>query len=199
VGSAKSAFISLCGVGVEPDDGLVFPADTATVERMREEEDYQGLRVRMDAKNIVIPILIDIGFGDIVHPAALDIDYPRLLDDLPAAHIRAYPAATVTAEKFDAMVRFGDQATRLKDHFDIWAISQTFDFDLATLAAALRRTLENRARRIPSEWPASLTDVFAADPATQRQWNAFLRRTAPHSNRRLFLFSWRPYGPSWIR
>jgi hypothetical protein len=77
------------------------------------------------------------------------------------------------------MVRFGDQATRLKDHFDIWAISQTFDFDLATLADALRRTLENRERGIPSEWPASLTDAFAADPATQRQWNAFLRRTAP--------------------
>ncbi|MDP3739475.1 MAG: nucleotidyl transferase AbiEii/AbiGii toxin family protein [Hyphomonadaceae bacterium] len=181
VENAKSAFISLCGIAVEPDDSLVFPADTVTVERMREDEDYQGLRVRMDAKlkNIVIPILIDIGFGDVIHPAALDIDYPRLLDDLPAAHIRAYPATTVIAEKFDAMVRFGDQATRLKDHFDIWAISQTFDFDLATLAAGLRRTLENRQRGIPSEWPASLTDAFAADPATQRQWNAFLRRTAP--------------------
>lgn len=146
VEAAKSAFISLCEAAVDVDDGLIFQADTVVVERTREDEAYQGVRVRFDAKlkNIVIPILIDIGFGDVIHPAALDIDYPRLLDDLPAAHIRAYPAATVIAEKFDAMVRFGDQASRLKDHYDIWAISRTFEFDLATLIAAVRATLENR-------------------------------------------------------
>lgn len=179
--TAKSDFISLCGQTVDTDDGLVFLADTVTVERTHEDEEYQGLRVRFDAKlkNIVIPILIDIGFGDVIHPAALDTDYPRLLADLPAANIRAYPAASVVAEKFDAMVRFGDQATRLKDHYDVWAISRTFTFDLATLVKAVRGTLENRERGIPADSPGSLTDTFAAAPATQRQWTAFLNRTSP--------------------
>jgi len=181
VETAKSAFVTLCDQAVDMNDGLAFQGDTVVVERTREDEDYQGLKVRLDAKlrNIVIPIRIDIGFGDVIHPASLDIDYPRLLADLPAAHIRAYPPATVIAEKFDAMVRFGDQATRLKDHYDIWAISRTFDFDLATLVAAVRGTLQHRDRALPTTWPAALTDAFAADAGTQRQWTAFLGRTSP--------------------
>lgn len=181
VETAKSAFALLCNQDVEVNDGLVFDANTITVERTREDEDYQGLKVRFDAmlKNIVIRIQIDIGFGDVVHPAALDIEYPRLLDDFPPAHVHAYPPATVVAEKFDAMVRFGDQATRLKDQYDIWAIARTVDFELATLAAAVRATFQRRGRAIPAGWPAGLTDAFAADEANARQWSAFLRRTSP--------------------
>ena len=181
VETAKSAFISLCDFKPVVDDGLTFPSDTVVVERTREDEDYQGLHLRFDArlKNIRIPILIDIGFGDVIHPAALDIDYPCLLPDLPGGNIRAYPPATVVAEKFDAMIRFGDQATRLKDHYDVWAISRTFAFEAVTLISASRQTLANRERGIPTEWPASLTAEFAANEATLKQWNAFLKRTAP--------------------
>jgi hypothetical protein len=179
--TAKSAFIGLCELKIDVDDGLTFPSDTVVVERTREEEDYQGLHVRFDArlKNIRIPILIDIGFGDVIHPAALDIDYPRLLTDLPQAHIRAYPPATVIAEKFDAMVKFGDQATRLKDQYDVWAISRTFSFDAKTLIESAGQTLARRERAIPADWPACLTADFAANEATLKQWNAFLNRTAP--------------------
>jgi hypothetical protein len=181
VETARSAFAHLCGLQTDVDDGLVFVQETIMVERTREDEEYKGLHVRLDARldTTVIAILIDIGFGDVIHPAAIEVDYPRLLTDLPAANIRAYPAATVIAEKFDTMVRFGDFASRLKDHFDIWAISRTFDFDTAALAAAIGLTLANRERELPEEWPASLTDEFAVDPATARQWGAFLRRTAP--------------------
>jgi hypothetical protein len=181
VETAKSAFISLCEMTAPVDDGLIFPSDTVTVERTREDEEYQGLHVRFDAylKNARIPILIDIGFGDTIHPAALDIDYPHLLDDLPGGNIRAYPPATVIAEKFDAMVRFGDQTTRLKDHYDLWAISRTFSFEAATLTEAVRQTLTNRDRDIPTAWPASLTAEFAVREDVLRQWQAFLRRAAP--------------------
>lgn len=181
VETTKSAFIGLCELKTDVDDGLTFPSDTVVVERTCEEEDDQGLHVRFDArlKNIRIPILIDIGFGDVIHPAALDIDYPRLLADLPQAHIRAYPPAAVIAEKFDAMVKFGDQATRLKDHYGVWAISRTFAFDARTLIEAAAQTLARRERAIPPDWPASLTADFAAKEATLRQWTAFLKRTAP--------------------
>ncbi|MDP3738279.1 MAG: nucleotidyl transferase AbiEii/AbiGii toxin family protein [Hyphomonadaceae bacterium] len=181
VDTAKSAFASLCDFKPNIDDGLIFQTETIVVERTREGEDYQGLHIRFDArlKNIRIPILIDVGFGDVIHPAALDIDYPCLLADFPSPHIRAYPPATVVAEKFDAMVRFGDQATRLKDHYDVWAISKTFEFDVQTLTEAVRQTLANRDRATPTDWPASLTAAFGADEANIKQWNAFIRRTAP--------------------
>lgn len=181
VETAKAAFVSLCAPLDPADDGLLFLADSVAVERTREDEDYQGLHVHLEArlKNIPIMINIDIGFGDVINPAPLDIAYPCLLPNLPSPNIRAYPPATVIAEKFDAMVRFGDQATRLKDHFDIWAISQTFPFEAATLVTAVRETLAHRDRAIPADWPACLTADFAANEATLKQWAAFLKRTAP--------------------
>lgn len=180
VDAAQAIFADLCDA--EPEaDGLIFSADSVRVERTREDEDYRGLHVRLEArlKNTRIPILIDIGFGDPVHPAPLDLDYPRLLPDLPPAHIRAYPPESVIAEKFDAMVRFDADTTRLKDHYDIWAISETFPFDLGTLVEAVRRTLAGRARPAPAGWPSGLTADFAERPDKLAQWRAFLNRSAP--------------------
>lgn len=184
VDAARATFVALCDAGSDtapPADGLIFMRDNVRVERTREDEDYRGLHVRLEArlKSTRIPILIDIGFGDPVHPAPLDLDYPRLLPDLPTAHIRASPPESVVAEKFDAMVRFGADTTRLKDHYDIWAISETFPFEAGTLTEAVRRTLAGRARPAPADWPAGLTPSFAERPDKLVQWRAFLNRSAP--------------------
>lgn len=184
VNAARATFADLCDAEPGADasvDGLIFVADSVIVERTREDEDYRGLHVRLEArlKNTRIPIQIDIGFGDPVHPAPLDLDYPRLLPDMPPAHIRAYPPESVIAEKFDAMVRFDAAMTRLKDHYDIWAISETFPFEAGTLLEAVRRTLDGRARPFPADWPASLRTEFAERPDKLAQWRAFLGRAAP--------------------
>ncbi|WP_337847861.1 nucleotidyl transferase AbiEii/AbiGii toxin family protein [Sphingomonas sp.] len=184
VEAAHATFMNLCDAELDAGssaDGLTFLADSVKVERTREDEDYRGLHVRLEArlKSTRIPILIDIGFGDPVHPAPLDLDYPRLLPDLPPAHIRAYPPESVIAEKFDAMVRFDADTTRLKDHYDIWAISETFPFDAGILLEAVRRTLDGRARQVPDDWPASLMLDFAERPDKLAQWRAFLNRSSP--------------------
>jgi hypothetical protein len=176
----RSAFAAICGQAM-PDDGLTFDADTIEIEAMREEEEYRGARVRLKAKlgTAVIPIQIDIGSGDIIHPAPAELDYPLLLPEFPAARIRAYPPETVIAEKLEAMVRFDEFTSRLKDHYDIWALSHAFTFKKAELAAAVRKTFQHRGTALPSETPTALSDAFAARPDKQTQWEAFLRRTAP--------------------
>lgn len=173
-------FTSICSENV-PDDGLIFDATSIAVEPMREEEQYPGVRVTLLAKlgTAKIPFQVDIGFGDAIHPEVQDIEYPRLLDDLPAAHLRAYPPETVIAEKFEAMVQFGELTTRVKDHYDLWALSRTFEFDLATLAEAIRKTFDRRKTDLPRTLPAPLTAGFAALPAKQQLWQAFLRLTVP--------------------
>lgn len=118
VDAALASFSALCSVDSAadlPGDGLIFMPETLRVERTREDEDYRGPHVRLEArlKNTRIPILIDIGFGDPVHPAPLDLDYPLLLPDFPPAHVRANPPESVIAEKFDALVRFDADTTRL--------------------------------------------------------------------------------------
>jgi predicted nucleotidyltransferase component of viral defense system len=180
VDATRKTFVELCKVKVAYD-GLAFDEGSIRVETMREEEEYQGLRVRLEAKlgSAIIPVQADIGFGDAVHPEPQELVYPLLLDDMPAANIRAYPPETVIAEKLEAMVRFGALTSRIKDHYDLWAISRTFPFDMDVLGPAIANTFRRRGTEIPQSTPAPLTPAFAADRAKQALWDAFLKRTAP--------------------
>jgi predicted nucleotidyltransferase component of viral defense system len=180
VEAARKTFADICKTKVA-DDGLVFDPASIRVETTREEEEYQGLRVRLTAAlgTAVIAVQVDIGFGDTVHPEPLELVYPPILDDMPAAKIRAYPPETVIAEKFEAMIRFGELTSRLKDHYDLWVISRTFPFDMDVLTNAIANTFKNRGTEIPTTMPAPLTSAFAADRVKQAQWAAFLTRTAP--------------------
>jgi hypothetical protein len=56
------------------DDGLRFDPKTVKAVRIKEDEDYEGLRVTLTAflDKAQIPIQIDIGFGDAISPAHRD-------------------------------------------------------------------------------------------------------------------------------
>ena len=71
-----------------------------------------------------VPIQVDVGFGDAVTPAPIEIDYPTALGN-PAPHIRAYPVENVAAEKFEALTTLGIANSRPKDFYDLWLIAQT--------------------------------------------------------------------------
>ncbi|MDE2462411.1 MAG: nucleotidyl transferase AbiEii/AbiGii toxin family protein [Alphaproteobacteria bacterium] len=178
--NVRDAIALICTQPVA-DDGLVFDLDTLQVEAAREEEEYSGARVRLDAlmEKTRIPVQIDVGFGDSVHPAAQLIDFPRLIDDMPVAKVRAYPPETVIAEKFEAMVRFGELTSRLKDHYDLWVLSRAFSFEKAVLVTAIQRTFTTRGTALPETLPAPLTPEFAARRDKLAQWEGFLRRTTP--------------------
>ena len=45
-----------------------------------------------------------------------------MLDDTPAPALRAYPKATVVAEKLHAVTILGMTNSRMKDFFDLWAL-----------------------------------------------------------------------------
>jgi len=173
-----AVFREICGIDVE-DDGVIFKPETLRAEPARVEDEYSGVRVTMTAEiaGARLPIQIDIGFGDPVTPAEQEIDYPSLLD-MPAPRLRAYPPETVVAEKFQALVALGMLNSRMKDFFDLWAISETFSFDGPVLADAIAATFDRRRTAIPMDTPVALTPAFAEDAAKQAQWQGFLRRTA---------------------
>jgi Nucleotidyl transferase AbiEii toxin, Type IV TA system len=162
-----------------PDDGVTFMPDTVQAEVARAEDEYSGLRVTLKAVigGARLPMQVDIGFGDAVTPAPLEVDYPSLLD-LPTPRLCAYPPETVVAEKVQAIVALGMLNSRMKDFFDLWAISQTSPFDGPVLGDALQATFTHRATLLPAEMPIALTQAFANDAAKQAQWRAFIRRAA---------------------
>jgi predicted nucleotidyltransferase component of viral defense system len=158
------------------DDGVTFDIAGLSAKPIREEVEYGGVRVRTTATigGARIPIQVDdVGFGDVVTPAAVEIDYPVLLE-APAPHLRAYPVETVVAENFEALVTLGITNSRLKDFYDLWMISRTFELRRTVLAGAVVRTFERRGTALPSDTPVGLTGEFASVWAAQ--WRAFLSR-----------------------
>jgi predicted nucleotidyltransferase component of viral defense system len=158
--------------------GVTFLPETLRAEPTRQQDEYAGVRILFDAMvaGARLPIQVDVGFGDAVTPAAQQIEYPSLLG-MPTAKLKAYPPETVVAEKLEALVSLGVANSRMKDFFDLWAISQTFAFEGTVLARAIKATFERRTTALPAQTPFGLSEAFAADPAKQVQWLAFLRRT----------------------
>jgi hypothetical protein len=158
------------------DDGIIFDPKSVQADEIREDNDYGGIRIRLMGKlgTAEIPVQIDVGVGDAVTPAPETATFPALLD-FPAPQVRTYPAYTVVAEKFEAMVKLGIANTRMKDFHDIWFLAHRFEFDGPTLRKAIEATFARR-RTTLSQSPDVFTDAFANDPTKQAQWAAFLRR-----------------------
>ena len=170
----EAMFRDICVVPVEAD-GLEFHADSVKAHSIREEALYDGLRVNLEARlgNARIPIQVDVGFGDAVTPEPQTVEFPALLD-FPAPALRGYPIYTVVAEKLEALVLLGEANSRMKDFYDLWFLSCTFEFHGAILASAIEATFQRRKTPLPHEVPSGLRDDFAALKAIQ--WDAFLRK-----------------------
>jgi hypothetical protein len=162
-------------MAVDADDGVAFDGEALRVDRIREDSDYGGLRLRTMAGvgGARVAVTIDIGFGDALEPGAEDLDYPSMLD-FPRPRLRGYARETVIAEKFQAMVALGRVNSRMKDFYDIWILSRSFSFDNDRLPRAIAATFARRGTTIPREPPDALTQAFAGDPEKQRQWRAFV-------------------------
>ena len=92
--SVAQVFREIAAVAV--DDGIVFDPASVTVEEIRKEAGYGGVRVVIagELAKARCKTQIDVGFGDAVTPGPVDSVYPVLLDDLPAPRLRAYPASS---------------------------------------------------------------------------------------------------------
>lgn len=156
-------------------DGVVFDAEALRVDRISEELEYGGLRLRTTASisGARINLTIDIGFGDALEPGVELVDYPVFLD-LPAPRLRAYARETVIAEKFQAMVALGRANSRMKDFYDIWILSRSFAFNDDRLARAIAATFARRGTEIPTDLPDAPTSAFAADDQKKQQWRVFV-------------------------
>jgi predicted nucleotidyltransferase component of viral defense system len=197
-------FAEVCGIADE-DDGVAFDPKGVRAERIKEDAEYEGVRVKVGANvgGARLELQIDIGFGDAVTPGVVEVEFPALLA-ADGLHVRAYPRETVVAEKVHAMVHLGIANSRMKDFFDLAFLAQSFSFEGAVLVAAMRATFERRGTPLPVERPLALTATFATDPSKMTQWKAFVTRgrlaTAPatlaNAVEIIEAFVWPPLGGS---
>jgi predicted nucleotidyltransferase component of viral defense system len=175
-------FKTLCHLEVE-DDGVLFDSASMNVAEIRENNLYEGIRVRisgvLDKANISVQI--DIGFGDVVTPGPEEIEIPTFLDQ-PSPKLKAYPVYTVIAEKFEAMVKLGMINTRMKDFYDLWILTKKFELDSQILMEAIKATFKRRKTAIPTDTPIAFTSEFYEDRTKRQQWVAFLAKNRINSS-----------------
>ena len=163
-------------VSVTPD-GLVFDSQTIKGQKIKEDADYEGVRVKFRGflERARIPMQIDVGFGDIIYPNPKTINYPVILD-FPKPHLKGYPAESVVSEKFEAMLKLGLLNSRMKDFYDIWLMMRQFDFNGLKLIEALKRTFRHRKTSLPQHKPLFAEEIYDEKSDRQMLWKAFLRK-----------------------
>jgi hypothetical protein len=216
---ARDDLRAIVATPVAPD-AVTFDGKHIEIEAIRAEDEYAGTRTTLRAAcgSARLSLQIDMGLGDSVWPAPQPCAFPTILN-FPAPQLLAYPREAVVAEKLEAIVVLGDRNSRIKDFFDLDYLSSRFEFDLATLTEAVRRTFERRHTPAPPEDPIGLTAAYWENPTRPQQVRAFARRArievpekpAEEFARRLHAFlspvldelrngarsegTWRPGGP----
>ena len=158
------------------DDSIRFDTDSITVEDITEFKEYHGLHVSTAGyiDRTRIPIGIDIGFGDVIYPDAFKMDFPVILDmDVPRVNV--YSLESSIAEKLEAIIHNGYLNSRYKDFYDIYILSQKYEFLYETLRNAVVETFENR-KTVMTMDSAAFGEEFLHDLVLQTRWKAFLKK-----------------------
>ena len=175
--TVRGVMSTVCNVPC-PEDGLLFDIDTLDVSAIRDDQRYGGQRARMRAilGTARISVQVDFGFGDAVTPGPEEARLPTLIEGLPEPFLRTYPKVSAIAEKFESMVQLEIRNSRMKDFYDIWALSEAFAFDGPELQQALERCFERRGTSWTAEMPDALTPAFYSDMDLRPRWTAYGRQ-----------------------
>lgn len=160
---------------IECDDALRYDLNTLDVVDITEFKEYHGVNVFIMAylDRTRVPVSIDIGFGDVVYPDKVKMEFPVMLD-METPEIYAYSIASVISEKFEAIVSLGDANSRYKDFYDVYILANQYDLDGSELKEAVKGTFEHRRTGFDDIF--AFKDEFTASKIHQSRWNAFLKK-----------------------
>ena len=137
---------------------------------------YHGISTQITGyiKNVRVPFNVDIGVGDVIVPNAQRRNIQTQLDGYEKPEILTYSLESTIAEKFDAILQRFELTGRMKDFYDIYYLSRTFDFDGLKLQTAIQETLQNRGTAYEKDSFDRIL-ALADDPNMQTKWKYFLR------------------------
>lgn len=137
---------------------------------------YHGVSTQITGyiKNVRVPFNVDIGVGDVIVPKAERRNIQTQLDGYEKPEILTYSLESTVAEKFDAILQRFELTGRMKDFYDIYYLSITFDFDGLKLQTAIQETLQNRGTAFEKD---SFDRILALvdDTDMQIKWRYFLK------------------------
>jgi predicted nucleotidyltransferase component of viral defense system len=160
---------------IECDDALRFDLNTLYVTNITEFKEYHGVNVSIMGylDRTKVPVSIDIGFGDIIYPERMKMEFPVLLD-MEMPEVYAYSIYSIIAEKFEAFVSLGLANGRYKDFYDIYVLAVRYNLDGAELKNAIIETFTHRGTGFDDI--AAFDEDFTEDATRQRRWRAFIKK-----------------------
>ncbi len=78
----------ICSIEIE-EDGVDFESNSIKGKKFKAERGYEGIHVLALLEKTRIALRIDVGLGNVVEPAAKEIEYPTLLG-FPNPKIKIY-------------------------------------------------------------------------------------------------------------
>jgi predicted nucleotidyltransferase component of viral defense system len=161
---------------IKMDDGVEFVLDKISTERIKEDAEYEGVRIHLPYRMDTIKgyLSIDIGFGDKIVKGPFEMDFPVLLD-MPVPNIFVYSLESAIAEKFEAIVKLNLLTSRMKDFYDIIFIAGKTHFKKKDLKEALTVTFGHRETNLEERF-LIYEENYKQNSQKQIQWSSFLER-----------------------
>lgn len=156
------------------NDFVTFKA--GKMEPIAVQRKYHGVSTQITGyiKNVRVPFNVDIGVGDVIVPNAQRRNIQTQLDGFEKPEILTYSLESTIAEKFDAILQRFELTGRMKDFYDIYYLSRTFDFDGLKLQTAIQETLQNRGTAYEKDSFDRIL-ALADDEDMQTKWRYFLK------------------------
>lgn len=170
----KGAFQAICGLSYL--DGVRFELEQITIAEIIKEGNYGGIRVKIPARlgKIKQVMQIDIGFGDVVTPGPIEMEYPTIID-MESPKLFAYSVESLISEKFQAMIDLSEYNSRMKDFHDVYTILIEDKYDEVNLRKAVENTFKKRNTK-PISDHSLFDDKFFQNENRIKQWEAYLKK-----------------------
>lgn len=159
---------------IDHADGLVYDLSTLSADVIREDDDYSGIRVSIDASLYTarLKLRVDVSIGDPVWPDPIEIEVPSILDGVPSIRVIGYPLSMVFAEKLVTAITRGVASTRWRDFADVDLLSSSNEVDGNELQGAIDAVATHRQVQIVPL--REVLDGYAT--LAQDRWKRWLER-----------------------
>ena len=145
-------------------------------EEISPQRKYHGVSVQImcQIKNVRIPFNVDMGIGDVIVPSAQKRKIQTQLPGFDSPTINTYSLESTIAEKLDAILQRFELTSRMKDFYDIYYLSKTFEFDGTRLQTAIIKTLQRRGTSYNKDSFKRIV-ALSNDEEMQKRWKHFLK------------------------
>ena len=163
-------------IKIDIQDNIKF--EIIDVENIREDDDYGGLRIHLQASFDEMPIdlKVDVTTGDKITYKEINYKYNLLLENR-SIEIWTYNVETIIAEKYESIIKRSTLNTRIRDYYDLYMLTHLEkNISNKMLVDAINETSKHRETYNIISDKNTVDDVINSiknDSSLQEQWNKY--------------------------